>query len=661
MTLNEKEQRLLTVGYTNKWMSRFNDVLYALIIFKAISVVFKYIFFEATESNLVGGITLIIFGLFCFISVDFINALAGIRIKLIRSDNLPDVSDFYRERSQRERIRSLIWVGVMAIAGAIVWAAGYPWIGGFFIAYSPVIWWFDKRFTQKQRKEAGKIIYMEGLRKTIQSHGARSAQEDGAIPSIEEIKAKGLTNEELFDLGLINEVVLNEKEQFALATAEIYKKIFKKYFLPVYLILSIAFLIGILECIFWLSEVRSLLGILIAGLAGFFALDIYNTLTFYGIIEKLKKGCIVSEGKTLKIKFLILPLLIIFLCLYIFLYFGSGWILSQKVDNEINSIKQKGEFYEIYQIIPPRIPDEENAAKFYTDAIERIPTAGYPIYEELPGDKNYSEYFNKHKGEIRQELESKKEVVNLLIKAYNKPKCRFNLDYEKGLEMKILNFIKIRRIAQDMAIKAYYDLENNEIQKAVDDCVYELRFLKNLNTNNYYLFALACNESLQKIISGPIKIMIERSIKTDYSKLIKELSLLEKEMDGAFFRVLQGGRVMGIEYFKKLSVSNTPLQYILAGTSISSEIKTTIEYGFFKRPFILYDELFYLRYMKKVTEAIKEGQTDEFYPEPPDMNNLFISNALIIDFKAAYSYYNNAMQNLKDLQTKLKALNVPYK
>lgn len=362
--------------------------------------------------------------------------------------------------------------------------------------------------------------------------------------------------------------------------------------------------------------------------------------------------------KILRSKFFMVVLLIV--SLYLLFYAVSSWILSGKVEKEIDLIKQKGGFYSLSQFVPPPVADEENAARFYMAAIELVDFKWHGI---LPGEKDFYKLFKEKREEFQKELAKNNVVVELLIEAYNKPKCRFNLDYEEGYEMRVPNFIHIRNIAQMMAVKAYEELENNEIQKAIDDCVYEVHFLRNFGDANF-LIQLMVNIACQRIISDPIKIMIERSVKADYSKLIEELQLLEEQMNGSFYRTMQGERVKGIDFFKKVIISEVDVLKNFAyddsrDISTTDKIMVTVEYGLFKRPFTLYDELFFLKFYRRALEAIREGKVEEFCKNIHISKNLYISNMLIPNFGRAYEQYNKAMQNLKDLQARLKELNVP--
>lgn len=362
--------------------------------------------------------------------------------------------------------------------------------------------------------------------------------------------------------------------------------------------------------------------------------------------------------KIFRSKFLMTILSIVFL--YLLFYLVSSWILSDKVEKEIDLIKQKGGFYSLSQFVPPPVADEENAARFYSAAIELIDFKWHGI---LPGEEDFYKLFKEKREEFQKELAKNNVVVELLIEAYNKPKCRFNLEHTKGFEMRVPNFLKIRNIAQMMAVKAYEEIENNKIQKAIDDCAYELHFIRNLGAGNISLIQLMINVACQKIISAPIKTMIKKSIKADYSKLIEELKLLEAQMDGSFYRVMQGERVLGIDFFKKVIASEADAMknfaYDSENISTPYKIMITIEYGLFKKPFTLYDELFYLRYWKNGIEAFREGKVDEFHNNRQIPKYLFISNSILPNFKRAYEQYNKAMQNLKDLHSKLKSLNMP--
>ncbi|MCL5772786.1 MAG: hypothetical protein M1536_00195 [Firmicutes bacterium] len=78
---------------------------------------------------------------------------------------------------------------------------------------------------------------------------------------------------------------LSKKEQFALKIGER----FKKHFLLMAIVFFASIFTGILECIFWISDVGFMIGFLIIGVDMVIFVCIGFLLRLYGIIEKLRR------------------------------------------------------------------------------------------------------------------------------------------------------------------------------------------------------------------------------------------------------------------------------------------------------------------------------------------------------------------------------------
>lgn len=290
--LNKKEQKALLELAEFKKFSRFNDILHTALIMVGVLVLillpYSYAF-KRLELTIMPGSFLIIFGIVLFLRVIFTEIFYGIIIKLMGKNYFLNTPELFRKISMDQKISIWIGISIMILLGVYYWIRGYLWASGFTIVMILITLWAMRKSIKNNKVVVGGEIYKEVLRRIIQSCGAQSAQKDKLIPDIEELKAKGFTDEDLYDLGLTNEVILSKEENFTLKIA----KILKKCSFLAYLVFISAIFIGMLECIFIinLSLEKFAMGLWVVMLLLFYIVIRYSwdsVFMLYGIIEKLR-------------------------------------------------------------------------------------------------------------------------------------------------------------------------------------------------------------------------------------------------------------------------------------------------------------------------------------------------------------------------------------
>ncbi|MBI2264925.1 MAG: hypothetical protein HYU64_07105 [Armatimonadetes bacterium] len=352
-----------------------------------------------------------------------------------------------------------------------------------------------------------------------------------------------------------------------------------------------------------------------------------------------------------------LTVVLLLALLVVFVEHMSTSLLSGKVARELDSIRQKGEISSIEQTIPPQIPPEENGAPYYVAAMDLINYATGPNKTE-----DLRDYFSHNRAELREQLKKNHKVFKLLKEAYNQPWCRFNLQYEEGVEMRPLNFKAARRIAQITAVKAYEDLENGKPQDAADDCMYGLRFLRELGQRGTpsggALINLMINVACQKWILNPLQYMVEKGVKADYSRVLAELNLLQEEKENSFHRALEVERMLGTDYLEKLKArkGDFPPAFfagLAGGYPKYYRIFLVAKYQIARKSSILADELFYLQFMRSALTAIESGKLPLMENPPRGTDKYLISSALIPNFIRAYKQNSQAVKDLENVKSEL--------
>lgn len=127
---------------------------------------------------------------------------------------------------------------------------------------------------------------------------------------------------------------------------------------------------------------------------------------------------------------------------------GIGWIRFRRA---IAEVRARGEPLEIEALVPPPIPDEENAAVKLNEAFTMLEKCE----EELREDPELEDWaywiFDDKKFEENREKLSKvlarcKEPLDLAVEALMRPKCRFDIDYLKGPAAELPHLSRLRHL-----------------------------------------------------------------------------------------------------------------------------------------------------------------------------------------------------------------------
>ncbi|MBU1767099.1 MAG: hypothetical protein KJ648_03215, partial [Candidatus Omnitrophica bacterium] len=141
---------------------------------------------------------------------------------------------------------------------------------------------------------------------------------------------------------------------------------------------------------------------------------------------------------------------------------------SIQLKNKIAELKAQGRPITIAEIIPPPVPDEENAAILYNKVfalmkyeegnnLKKLST----IEKELKSLYDISQWTDEQRKEIPKLVNSEElqEIYFLLEEGSQKSKCRFNLEYEKGAETELRHLSKMRAVTRLFCVKAVLEAE----------------------------------------------------------------------------------------------------------------------------------------------------------------------------------------------------------
>jgi len=142
----------------------------------------------------------------------------------------------------------------------------------------------------------------------------------------------------------------------------------------------------------------------------------------------------------------------------------------KELQAELDKIKAAGEPTSLQEIIPPEVPDEENAAVVYQQAFEELSLSerdkdalwnllssmAQPPRSETPSMEAVEQIVAKNVG-----------AIALLEKAAQRPKCRFPVDWEAGAELTSPHLSRMRSCARLLAAKAVVEARRGEVVEAL--------------------------------------------------------------------------------------------------------------------------------------------------------------------------------------------------
>jgi len=186
---------------------------------------------------------------------------------------------------------------------------------------------------------------------------------------------------------------------------------------------------------------------------------------------------------------------------------------SIQLHNKIAELKVQGRPMTIAEIVPPPVPDEENAAILYNKAFELMKQKETSeMIETIKNVKSFSDisqWTDKQREEIPKLVNSRdaQDIYQLLEEGSRKPKCNFNPEYEKGFEMLILlpHLSTMRDAVELLCIKTLLEAEAGNLEEAIDTLLIGLRFsnhLKDEQTLISQLVRITCDQLLIECIKG---------------------------------------------------------------------------------------------------------------------------------------------------------------
>jgi len=291
---------------------------------------------------------------------------------------------------------------------------------------------------------------------------------------------------------------------------------------------------------------------------------------------------------------------------------------------------------------------EDNRAKLYLAAAEMVKFGDFQF------EKNIRETYEKHREIIKQDIENNTEALALMENAMTMTKCNFDYQFEKGFDAPVPNFLNIRKSARLLALKAMVDIDEGKYDEAVARCTQCLSLGTDLAKEHGALINHMISVAIVMIGMEPLKYMSEKGIDANYGPAIEKMCYIKENWNEDFTKSLECERTMGVDAYRRV-INNTPsplidelpdlfdadsnllLKTLLYTVGIGKEASTSSAYlkGIISKvfiilakPYLLSDELHYIRCMNKMIKEVKGNPEGEIIYD--DIYNKYMLSSILI-------------------------------
>lgn len=299
--------------------------------------------------------------------------------------------------------------------------------------------------------------------------------------------------------------------------------------------------------------------------------------------------------------------------LFLVTYTIANFITGRELKGAIISAKKAGLPLTIKEIIPPPVPDNENAAILYEEC--------FLIYEKLKKkySKEWEDMHFERKFDIKGlSLDQKKRLTgifndpdfvgmyDLLKKAGNMPSCRFNLKYEKGFLMELPHLGKLRVIIKMLTVKILLLMEENKYNEALGFAMVSFNIGEALKDEPIYIsqiYRLSYNYIVMEGLRDAISNMPPDAVPADACRRLITVIGLKKDNAG-LRKGLEGDTAFNVDIFGKIIHGEVRLNEIFAADFPGGDLLAKIFWRFYTsylgKPLMKKDSAFYLNSTLKI-------------------------------------------------------------
>ncbi len=292
---------------------------------------------------------------------------------------------------------------------------------------------------------------------------------------------------------------------------------------------------------------------------------------------------------------------------------------SSKLRQAYAGLKKDGRPMEPSDVIPPEVPDTENAALLYESAALLLKAQPTPdenllvdlgdISDKFIKDSLDSDKLDEFKQLIGQDVVT--QALSIIVQGSQRDSCRFDHDYDDGLNMLLPHLSGMKNFTRILGAKAYLEAKTGNPDTAWDLLLTQLKFADALRTEpvliskivRIAMIRLSC-ETITKLceIAPP---NAQQSV--DIQSLLKDLDDIRPlihSIDAE--RLLIGEWVFNLT---KDEMYTTNLQ--VNDRSDTGLLPKLIIFGITFKPLFLADHAAYLRFMHDGTRFLERPYSPE--------------------------------------------------
>jgi len=184
------------------------------------------------------------------------------------------------------------------------------------------------------------------------------------------------------------------------------------------------------------------------------------------------------RGRRRRWLWLVVPLAVIGVLVAVVIPAGQRAIdvlSGRQVEREIERIKAQGEPVTIRDIIPPPVPDDQNAAVLYQKAFAYLPQSGFDDNLRAFLSRDPVEEAKASRQSVKADLAMCAPAIRFLEEASRRPACRFPVQWEKGFDVTFPHLPKVGNAVCLLAARALLSAEHGDPQSALEDIATILR------------------------------------------------------------------------------------------------------------------------------------------------------------------------------------------
>jgi len=242
-------------------------------------------------------------------------------------------------------------------------------------------------------------------------------------------------------------------------------------------------------------------------------------------------------------------------------------------------------------------------------------------------------------GRRYDELEKNKALFEIMNRAFSLEGCDFEIEYEKGVEADLPNLMNLRKTGQLLILKAIDNIEEGNYDNAVNNCAMCLLLGTDLSDTKVVICFMTGLSLIEKA-EVPLKYMLKKGFKADYEPVKTGLNTIVSSFKDNMVKTLEVERLCGINLFRSIGRRDLPSSY-KSGTFTGPML-------IIAKPYILADELYYMRYMKKIIDDMKKNPPASFQ-QPPVSENYVLSNLLITNLNKAFEENEDIIKECEEL------------